>query len=353
MSVVVTPFEIPLVEPLGTSRGSVESRPGFVVEVPAGPGGYGEATPLEPFTESRAACKDALDRATERYEETGWRGAFRAVAGRRPAGTVETPAARHAIALAYLDWRSKRQGEPLYEYLGGEAFSNPVPVHATLGDLDAEELAARASDAVDTGFPAVKVKVGGRTVEADVERIEAVRAAVDEVAIRVDANGAWTFEEAASFVRKTTDLDLEYVEQPLAAENLRGHADLRGLGPKIAVDESLSTHRPRTILASEAADVFVLKPMALGGPDITRATANLVRRHGFDAVLSTTIDGAIARTGAIHVAASLPKIPPSGLATADYLAADLAVDPAPVLDGSITVPDRPGLGIREVDVPDA
>lgn len=353
MRAVLTPFELPLVEPLRTSRGSVESRTGFVVKVSAGPGGYGEATPLEPFTESLATCEDALERAAERYEEAGWRGAFRAVAGRRPTGTVETPAARHAVALAYLDWRSKRLDKPLYRYLGDDAYTNPVPVHATFGDLVASELAARASDAVDAGFPAVKVKVGSRSVEADVDRIEAVRAAVDEVAIRVDANGAWTFEEAAAFVRETADLDLAYVEQPLAAEDLRGHADLRGLGPDIALDESLSQHRPRTVLESEAADVFVLKPMALGGPDITRATANLVRRHGFDAVLSTTIDGAIARTGAIHVAASLREIPPSGLATADYLAADLAVDPAPVADGSITVPDRPGLGIREVDVPDA
>ena len=82
--------------------------------------------------------------------------------------------------------------------------------------------------------------------------------------------------------------------------------------------------------------------MVLGGPDRARAAALRAREAGLDAVVTTTIDGALARTGAVHVAASLADPPACGLATADRLAEDLVSDPAPITDGEVSVPQNPG-----------
>ena len=60
--------------------------------------------------------------------------------------------------------------------------------------------------------------------------------------------------------------------------------------------------------------------------------------------MTTTVDAVVARVGAVHVAAAIPDVPACGLATGSMLASDLAPDPAPVADGSVSVPEGPGLG---------
>jgi L-alanine-DL-glutamate epimerase-like enolase superfamily enzyme len=110
----------------------------------------------------------------------------------------------------------------------------------------------------------------------------------------------------------------------------------------VALDESLAGSAPERLLDADAADVLVLKPMALGGVDRAREVALAARERGVDAVVTTTIDAVVARTGAVHLAASLPDVRPCGLATAGLLGADLAPDPAPVEDGRIAVPEGKG-----------
>ena len=88
--------------------------------------------------------------------------------------------------------------------------------------------------------------------------------------------------------------------------------------------------------------------MALGGVDRAREAARRARAVGVEVVVTTTIDAVVARTAAVHLAASLPDVPACGLATAELLADDLAPDPAPVENGRVRVPQNPGLGVAEV-----
>jgi len=90
----------------------------------------------------------------------------------------------------------------------------------------------------------------------------------------------------------------------------------------------------------------VLKPMALGGPSRALAAGRAAAHAGIDPVVTTTIDAAVARTAAAHVAAALPggDERAHGLATGDLLATDLvAEDPVPVENGRVAVPTGPGL----------
>jgi o-succinylbenzoate synthase len=320
-------FSLPLAEPLETARGRIERREGFLLRVD---GGLGEATPLPGWTESLADCRGALGRAAEG-----------AVLG------DETPAARHGVALARADARAREAGVPLCEHLADDP-RDAVAVNATVGDHSPAETAERVRQAAERGFGTVKLKVGARAPAADLERVRAARDGAD-VTLRVDANGAWEYETA----RRTCDALaglVEYVEQPTPAADLDALADLRAaVAVPVAADEALAAHGPGAVLDREAADRLVLKPMALGGVGRARTVAERALAAGVDCVVSTTVDAVVARTAAIHLAATLPETA-HGLATADLLAADLGRDPAPVTDGEITIPDRPGLGIDPAEV---
>jgi o-succinylbenzoate synthase len=353
----IHPFALALARPLGTARGDITEREGFVVRLSVdGTTGIGEAAPLPDWTESLDECEAALERVVE--AEADAEAEPTALPGHE--ALADAPAARHAVASAVLDARARAAGEPLSRTLvsdgdGGSDPATAVPVNATVGDGDPEATTDAVASAVDDGFGTVKLKVGARSVAADIERVAAVRDRCPDVYLRADANGAWDPATAERALAAFADHDVAYVEQPLPADStaesgtrrdLRAHAELRGLGVGIALDESLAVGETPVAAAldADAADVLVLKPMALGGPDRAVAGARAAREAGVRAVLTTTIDGALARATTVHAAAAVPDVPACGLATGDRLERDLLdADPAPVSAGQVRVPDGPGV----------
>lgn len=331
-------FSLDLEEPLGTGAGEIASREGFLVGTDAPEStarGVGEATPLPGWTERLEDCSTALENPPDSWQTGSDVGV----------SSTETPAARHGYRLARLDAEARAAERPLAALLAEQVgFPEPagsVPVNATVGDGSVGETVAAAREAVAAGFDCLKLKVGARSLAADLDRVRAVREAVD-AAVRVDANGAWEPETARGAVEAFASLGVEYVEQPVPAVALSELASIRGHGVAIAADESVGEHGVEAVLAAGAADVAVLKPMALGGPDAAVAAARRLLEEGIDPVVTTTIDGAVARAAAVHVAAAIPEVRACGLATGGLLAADFGPDPVPVEDGRIAVPDGAG-----------
>jgi len=327
-------FSLPLSKPLTTADGTIAEREGFLVTVEVdGVQGQGEATPLPGWTESLEDCETAL-----RSVEDSSPGAALA-SGRFD----DAPAARHGVSLALLDADSRAASEPLYRRLGGDGRVDRVPANATVGDGSPSETAAAAEAAVEAGFGTVKVKVGARPPADDADRLAAVRERCPNVELRGDANGAWTVGEAERAFEAFEPLGVEFVEQPLPAADLEDHARLRdGTDVGIAVDEGLVEHGIDAVLAAGVADVVVCKPMALGGVDAARSAAMRARESGVDPVVTTTVDGAVARAAAVHLAASLPEVRACGVATGDRIASDLRAGVAPVRGGRATVPQGKG-----------
>ena len=331
----VDPFSLRLAAPLSTAAGTITERRGFLVGVERdGNHGLGEATPLPGWTESDEAARQAL-------EDT---------AADEPLDPDETPAAAHAVDLARLDAAARRDGQPLAAVLREDGFETDrpipesVPVNATIGDASADETVAAATAAVDEGFAWLKLKVGVREPERDLTRVQAVHTAVDDgVSLRLDANGAWDRATAKRMVDRLSGMGVEYLEQPLPADDLAGHATLRGHGVDIAVDESLAETSIQRVLAAGAADVVVIKPMAVGGPRRAIDAAAAAREAGVEPVVTTTVDGVVARTAAVHVAAAIPEVTACGLSTGSLLAEDLAADPVAVADGRARLPTGAGL----------
>ncbi|MEF8757482.1 MAG: o-succinylbenzoate synthase [Halobacteriales archaeon] len=335
-------FDLSLAEPLATAAGEIDRREGWLVRITTDDAiALGEATPLPGWTESPVACRDGLERAIERLEPDGPAEALDALDG--------TPAARHGLDGALADLRARRADEPLSRFLGGEGAVDRVPVNATIGDGDAADTVEAARDAVASGFSCLKIKVGNRPVDADVDRLRAVRETVGpSVAIRADANGAWSRDEAGAALSAFEPVGVEYVEQPLSADDLDGHADLPDAEVGIGLDESVVTVGIDAVLDAGIADVAILKPMVLGGPTRTIEAANRARAAGVEPVVTTTVDAIVARTTAVHCAAAIPNPSPSGLATGSMLVDDIGPDPAPIRDGTAVVPGEKGLGVAGV-----
>ena len=170
--------------------------------------------------------------------------------------------------------------------------------------------------------------------------------AAREVALRLDANGAWSVEEAVRAIDALAPAGLELVEEP--AHGLHGVREVRErVAVRVAIDETAAEHGA---LGAGVADAVCLKISRCGGISSLIAAATLVRASGAEVYLASTLDGPLGIAAAIHAAAALASrgpVPPCGLATL-RLFEDLE-DPLPARGGQIAVPTAAGLGVDPLD----
>jgi L-alanine-DL-glutamate epimerase-like enolase superfamily enzyme len=231
-----------------------------------------------------------------------------------------------------------------------------VGVNATIPSLGTAAAAEAALQSVESGFVTLKVKAGAeRETEALVERIRAIREAVGpDVLLRLDVNVAWDLVTAEDRLEAIARYDIEFVEQPLAGDDLDALADLRRrVRVPIAADEAASSVRAvRDLLLAEAVDVLVIKPVRVGGPAAVTEIAELAAERGVPVVISTLFETGVGIAASLAAAAALPEVvtdrwpssPDHGLATAGLLDHDLLAESLIVIDGRIFTPAREGSG---------
>jgi len=338
VDVALEPVTHRLRSPLRTAYGDVHERGAYLLSVTGEDGitGRGEAAPLEAYD---GVPLDIVGQALERYAEVladdrGRNGVQLVDACREVA---DLPQALAAVDLALWDAAGQRAGKPVSALLTDGSLAH-VPVNATIGATDRAGAAQAAARAAEEGFACVKVKVG---VGDDAARVAAVRRAVgDQVAIRVDANGAWSVQEAVAAIDVLARSGLELVEEPVS-----GIVPLREVRERVpvrvAMDETASEHGA---IASGAADAVCLKISRAGGISALLAQAMLVRATGAEVYLASTIDGPLGIAAAVHCAAALRVELPCGLATLGLL--DGEPDDGGLLavhHGRLRVPSGPGL----------
>jgi o-succinylbenzoate synthase len=344
-------FALPLKAPLASARGTLRERRGLLVRLHAdGLAGAGEATPLpEHGTESLEACETALHLASSRALARGAQ-PLEAHLAALDLDAPRCPAARFALETALLDLASRAAGVALATWLAGKAHASQacVEVNALLAEQAPAALASEAARLVALGFGTLKLKVASGPLAADLERVEAVRAAVGVgPRLRIDANGAWSLAQAEEALGELAPFGIELVEQPIAPHDVKGMARLRARARiPVAADEALSDPGTRErVLAERAAGVLVLKPAVLGGVRTSMCLAARAQAAGLRALVTSTLDGSIARAAALALAAALPARPLAcGLATGDLLARDLGPGPQP-RGGFLRFPHGSGLGV--------
>lgn len=304
----------------------LEDEDGFV--------GVGEAAPLtdyhgvnlEDVLESLEAAQHILAAAVKGTPDqvlSEWR------------RMAATPAVA-ALDMALWDLEGRRTGEPVWRLLGAGS-ADPLEVNATIAASDRASAVAQADLARRAGFRCVKVKVG---IGDDAGRLAAVRAVLGRgVAIRLDANGAWSVEQAVAALRALAPVGIELCEEPVhGLEQNREVADGITDVP-IALDETAAA---ADALEECVCQAMCLKIAACGGITGLLDTARRARDVGYEVYLASTLDGPLGIAAALHVAAAIEPDRPCGLATLSQFADREA--PLHAVDGWMAVPDGAGLG---------
>ncbi|MDP3972288.1 MAG: o-succinylbenzoate synthase, partial [Candidatus Nanopelagicales bacterium] len=236
-----------------------------------------------------------------------------------------------AIEAAWGEWPSPRRSS--------------VEVNAIIPAVSPDAARELAREAVESfGCATIKVKVAGegQSVTDDVARVAEVRAVLDALVpgrgrIRVDANGAWSVDDAVTAI---TMLDraangLEYVEQP--CRSVEELAELRPrIGVRVAADELIRQARdPAAVVRAGRIDVVVVKVPPLGGVSAALATSLAC---GVPVVVSGAMDSAVGLGAGLALAAALPDSPLAcGLGTGGLLAADVVDRPLRPTEGRLSV----------------
>ena len=215
------------------------------------------------------------------------------------------------------------------------ALRQSVPVNTTVPAVD-PDTAHKLVLASGCATAKVKVAESGQTLAEDIARVEAVRDALGPTGkLRVDANAAWTVDEAVSALKALDAFALEYAEQPVPT--LEEMAQLRRrVDVLLAADESVRrAEDPLRVAGLEAADIVVLKVQPIGG---VRRCLEVAEACGLPVVVSSAVETSVGIAAGVALAAALPELPYAcGLGTVSLLDGDVTAHPLLPVNGEIAV----------------
>jgi len=298
-----TTFErhsLPLEHAFTIARGTQTTAENVVVRITDEDGtvGVGGAAPSTHYGETADTVEAVLPDLLSVVEAVGDPHALARIERRMRETVTRNPAARCAVSIALHDLAAKRADLPLYRYWGLDA-ADAVPTSFTIGIDDLPVVREKTEAAVDAGYEVLKVKVG---TNRDEEILGAVRDAAPDATVRVDANEAWSPREAVRKIDALAEYDLEFVEQPVPAENPEGMRFVRERAAlPIAADESCITldDVPRVV---GQADVVNIKLMKCGGLREAKRMVHAARAHGLEVMLGCMIESNASIAAAAHLA---------------------------------------------------
>ena len=331
-----TPLDLPLARPFTISRGSKSVAANVLVEVEhEGINGLGEAAPNRRYGQSQQSVLQAF----ERFALPLTPGAPFDLVGLSEAFARQFPgerAAQAALEMALWDWAGKRTRRPVHRMLA----IDPAIAAPSSWSISIDSPAATAERVRECeGWPILKLKLGGG--EQDFEAVRTLRAATDRT-FRVDANEAWSLEEAKLKIAWLAEQGCELVEQPLPAGQLEAMRELHEASalPLIA-DEDASDRIALAELVG-AFDGVNVKLMKCGGIREAVEIIHTARALGLSIMIGCMIESSIAISAAAQLAPLAQWLDLDG-------AALLRADPyegARVELGKVTLRDWPGLGVR-------
>jgi L-alanine-DL-glutamate epimerase-like enolase superfamily enzyme len=263
-------------------------------------------------------------------------------------------AVRMAVTMAVYDLRARSLGLPLHALLGAR-HRDSVATTYHLGSFDAELDALDAREAVSQGFTILKMKVGRPDVLDDMAAVEKVRHGIPAATrLYVDANQAWSREQAETFIKGAESLGVNLVEQPTAVSDTRALHELSQMTDAVvAADESI--HEAHQLLATIAGGlapagtvVKLLKAGGLGGAQSIISLAMLAGIKPFLAGMPG--DTSIASAALLNLALAMPQVELGTAITPHLSAKDVVAQPLKIVDGHLHARDLHGNGLGiEVD----
>ncbi|MCB9853954.1 MAG: dipeptide epimerase [Phycisphaerales bacterium] len=297
--------------------------------------GWGEAAPTDTYRQDLASAERTLQAIAPKLR------------GRNPfhletilneliAQHPDQLATVAAIDAALHDWIGKKLGIPVVHLLGIDERTAPKTSY-TLGIDDPESIAGRALRAAQ--YPVFKLKTGGPD---DIAMLRAIRNVAPDKPIRLDANAAWTCDQAIENIRELATFGIEFVEQPLPAADYDGLARVRAaVNVPIVADESCVTIRDIPKCAG-CVDGVNIKLSKCGGIREAHKMIHVARALGLKVMLGCMIESELGIAAAAQLAPLADWIDLDG----HLLLADGPFEGLNGANGRLTIGRGPGLGVR-------
>jgi len=313
------------------------------IELDDGMVGWGNAAPDQHVTgetaESvEAALRDSLRPYLIGQDSTRIESLLPEMLNRAP----RQPTAIAAVDIALWDLLGKKAGLPLFKLLGNAR--NRIATSITLSIDEHDATVSRALEFRRAGFRRLKIKCG-LDPEGDIARIRAVRSAVgDDAGICIDANQGYSVEQALQVINSLADCGIEFIEQPVPANDPIGLHDLcRRSGIPVMADESVLDSRD---LLETPAPLVNLKLMKTGGITGALRCNSIAEARGIGVMLGCMDESRISIAAAAHLALALNNVRYADLDGHLDIIDDIGSGNPHLNDGELSLMDAPGLGIE-------
>ncbi len=308
-SVQVIPFGVPIRKFTDAYTGfSVSNAVLVKIYTDDGYVGYGEACAWEP--EFYGETLESVSTTIEKYIAPNIIGEdpknINKILSILDAKVAKITCAKEGVDLALHDLVGKLLNVPVYVLLGGK-FRDMIPVASEIGIDTPENMVKNAFEVLKLGIKVIKIK-GSDNHSLDVERIKEVRHAVgNEVELRLDPNAAWDTNSTIKTMRLLEDCNLQLLEQPIPAWDLKGMAHIRNnIGIPLMADESIWTPQD-AIKISEygAADLLNIKIAKSCGLHLAKKIETVAESLGLPCIAGTEIEPGFSSVAKLHLAASM------------------------------------------------
>lgn len=260
----------PMKRPVRTAVGDVPAAPLVLIDVLTAEGVTGRSyifgyTPLtlSPLVEIIAKLRDLVKGkpVAPVARQRDFESAFRLLGRQGLLGMAIS-----GLDMAFWDILGRAQDLPVVRLLGGEPMG--LPAYDSYGMVDLAEDADAIGQSVEQGFEAIKIKIGGGDLQRDLDTVAAVREIIGPgVRLMVDYNQSLDVPEAKRRIDRLAEYDLQWVEEPVPAEDLAGHAEIRA-GSPIPIQTGENWWFPEDAaraIAARASDFAMLDIMKIGG----------------------------------------------------------------------------------------
>jgi L-alanine-DL-glutamate epimerase-like enolase superfamily enzyme len=265
------------------------------------------------------------------------------------------------VDYALHDLMGRALGVPLYKLLGG--LSNPkIALAFVMSSGTAAEVEAEAKSLVKAGFKGLKLKVGARTPDEDIETVGALRKAVgNKIKIMIDANGGWLYHQALYVLQRVAKYDVYVAEQPVPWWDIDGLARLRRkVDVPVFPDEAAKELNDLIkIIEKDAADGFFLKVPKAGGILKSQKWVAIAQAANLPVMCGCMIDSGLGAACTAHFLAAtewIGKIEQEAIGPLNLynipdtvstpLKDDLAVKVPRYENGFLYPPEGPGTGVE-------
>lgn len=257
--------------------------------------------------------------------------------------------AKGALVMATYDAAGKALNTPVYNLLGGKV-RDSIPLSWSLPIVDVKTAVEEGVQMVERGWRILKIKVGRKTHEEDVEMVRALRSELgDEISIRADANQAYDLKTALHAVEGMAPYKLDFLEQPVHMSDMQSMIEITRQSPiPIMADEAAkSLDNLAQIAKNRAADCVSIYVIGLGGLNVSKKMASLAEAFRMRGYVGGALESVIGSSAGLHLAASSPSIDLGCEMCGQYLLReDIGMEPLEMVDGALVLSDRPGLGVE-------